>query len=1148
MAVVHPDTGCTDTPKTPTGLTEVPLTVTAVDSTTPTLQAVYNNLCSGDPGQVDFEVLSMSGVNLGGCATGEVNPGTWAQCTYYSDPGNFFPGNGVPLQAGEEYQIEAISQSDEDGEPSSGSENGTFWVDARMGWGTESWMTNISWHPDSQMTVSTNVASGDLNISMSMLQAEAGVGLPIDMNFVSSAAQNGASGDPGKVAWDWTDTFGESLYVNPTGQSITYFAPDGQSAAFIAEYPGGPFNSPGDMPASLYATGGIGYQIVWNTADDSHAAGQVDSFNSTGQLVEEESDQGGTINITYNASNKPSTMTTSAGRTFDFNYYTSGALLGDLENIQEVGTTFEVQIGYNSGGYLDSVENPDSGITQFGYQTLNHQINTITTPAGRELLIGYDTATGTQVTSVAEQDSDFSTNPKWTFTYTPSSYVTGGGQCTSSETFKCGTTVAQDPNGHNTTYTWDNADRVTNTTDVNGQVQATTWNSDNNVTALTDPQNNNETFTWDPDSDVLDTITNPGESLDGSPVAGGQINFQWTSEFPETLHEVTDSTNPSSTLTYTYNTDGEVSEVQDGLPYGEDNTETATYEGIGGASCGGLEGGLCSITDFDGATTNYAYNSTGELTSITPPPPGFIGGTPIGSTTFGYNPLGQVSSEKDGRGDTTNYLWNGEGQIKKVTYQDSTNVQLNYDADGNLLSEAAPGGNSTFTYNPAGATKTSNINGDSTTYGYDPVGNLLTMNDSVIGNTTYNYTNVNELHQVMDPWGHTTTLAYESGNDELLQTISLPGSVTETYGYDSADRVTSFGVAHSGTNLISDTYDYFNSSGADANLLQSVDTTTPSGSTGANYGYDALERLAGAGEGETGYGYEYNGDGGITQTTVNATQNNLNLNQNNQNENNSYNAAGDLTSSSTIGALAYNPAGQTSSITPTGHSAQAISYLSDGQTLPANFGSTTIGYNALGTDSTTNGSATNKFLRTPDGTLLADYTSGAPNYYIIDPTGSVVGLTNTSGTQVDAYSYDPYGNVLTHTGTVSNPFGYESGYNVPNTDLLHFGERYYDPSSETWTQLDPTGQNSGYAYAGDDPVNASDPSGEVSKFQTLRCLFAVLRAFEVCGDINLPYEPLEPTPLAQAFKTAEGLGEVGADVVEGLLDDAEGGLGDLVDL
>jgi hypothetical protein len=36
--------------------------------------------------------------------------------------------------------------------------------------------------------------------------------------------------------------------------------------------------------------------------------------------------------------------------------------------------------------------------------------------------------------------------------------------------------------------------------------------------------------------------------------------------------------------------------------------------------------------------------------------------------------------------------------------------------------------------------------------------------------------------------------------------------------------------------------------------------------------------------------------------------------------------------------------------------------------------------------------------------------------------------------------------------------------------------------------------------------------------------------------------------LTHPFKTAEGLGEVGADVVEGLLDDAEGGLGDLVDL
>ena len=49
--------------------------------------------------------------------------------------------------------------------------------------------------------------------------------------------------------------------------------------------------------------------------------------------------------------------------------------------------------------------------------------------------------------------------------------------------------------------------------------------------------------------------------------------------------------------------------------------------------------------------------------------------------------------------------------------------------------------------------------------------------------------------------------------------------------------------------------------------------------------------------------------------------------------------------------------------------------------------------------------------------------------------------------------------------------------------LYKFGERYYDPSTARWTQLDPSdapldthGWNR-YIYAGNDPINFIDPSG-----------------------------------------------------------------------
>jgi RHS repeat-associated protein len=1063
-AAVHPDTGGTNTPEAPTTLTEIPFTLTAVESTTPTLSAVYNNATSSYTGYVQYEVLTPAGQVL---ATGEgttVSPGSVSTWNY--------PTTDAPLQVGRQYDIDAESVS---GTANSGYDTtGSFWVDPRLSWGTQPWMTNQTWTPDSQMTVHVNVASGDLNISMAMLQTEAGVNLPIDLNFVETASQDEASSEQThKIAYDWLDTFGEHLYIDPTGKSITYFGPDGESAAFIKN--GSSWNAPGDIPATL-TTSGSGYQLAWNTSDSDHAAGQVDTYSSTGDMTQEESATGQTLSIAYNSSNEPATMTTSAGRTFDFNYYTSGSLSGYLENIQQAGTgaSFEVQLGYNSSDLLTSVENPDGGITQFGYQALHNQITSITTPAGRELLIGYDATAGAQVVSVAQQDTDFSTNPTWNFTYNKSAYTTGGTQCmtsTYSGSFECGSTVVEDPNAHNTTYVWDNAGRVTNTTDANGESQAVTWNSDNDVVSLTNSASQVESFTWDSTHDVLEDITNPQETLSGGGTTpGGVMQLTWSfATAPYTLTQVQDKTNTSSTLTYTYNADHEVSEVQDGLT--TYNTEYAYYQGIGGVSCGGLTGDLCSTKDFDGNTTSYAYNSAGELTSITPPT---NTGTQVGATSFGYNALGQVTSEEDGRSaDTTDYQWNGEGQITKVTYQDGSCVQLNYDADGNLLSEDAPGGDSTFTINAAGLEKTSDINGDSTAYTYDPVGNLETM-DGPLGDTSYSYTAINELYQVTDPWANTTTFAYEPTNDQLVHTVSLPGSITETYGYDNANRVTSYTAANGSGNLITDSYSYLTSgtSPTDANLLQS--STNTAGRT-TSYTYDALERLtsASATSGGTSYSYGYNADGGVTSQDIGGTTASTTLNTNNENAADSYNAAGDLTSDSSIGTFAYNPAGQTSSITPSGGSAESIGYLADGQTAPNAIGSIDLTYNAIGIDD----SATNEFLRTPDGQLLAEYSGGHPYYYLIDPTGSVVGLANTSGTLVNSDSYSPYGVQTATLSGISNPFEYESGYTVPGTTLLHFGDRYYSPNKATWTQLDPTGQNAAYVYAGDDPINLSDPSG-----------------------------------------------------------------------
>jgi RHS repeat-associated protein len=135
-------------------------------------------------------------------------------------------------------------------------------------------------------------------------------------------------------------------------------------------------------------------------------------------------------------------------------------------------------------------------------------------------------------------------------------------------------------------------------------------------------------------------------------------------------------------------------------------------------------------------------------------------------------------------------------------------------------------------------------------------------------------------------------------------------------------------------------------------------------------------------------------------------------------------------------------------------------------------------------------SATVYFLHDPYGNILGE-TSGtsATRYFLKDAIGSVIAVINGSGSTVrDRYSYGPYGAMTVVSGSDYEPIGYASGYEDTKTELVKFGARYYDPMSGRWTQMDPIGGSianpstlNGYIYAGDDPINNADPTGESSE-------------------------------------------------------------------
>ena len=186
---------------------------------------------------------------------------------------------------------------------------------------------------------------------------------------------------------------------------------------------------------------------------------------------------------------------------------------------------------------------------------------------------------------------------------------------------------------------------------------------------------------------------------------------------------------------------------------------------------------------------------------------------------------------------------------------------------------------------------------------------------------------------------------------------------------------------------------------------------------------------------------------------------------------------------------------------------------------------------------TTSGTTeTHNFFYDNTGKPYAMQINGTTYYYVANLQGDVMGLVDTSGNSVASYTYDPYGKVLTATGTLAekNPLRYRGYYYDSESSLYYLLSRYYDPAVRRFINADSyasTGQGivgyNMFSYCSNGPIIRSDPGGNFG-------ILGIIAVGAVVGG------------LLGAFSAATTGGDILESAIEGCLTGAVGSVFSIV--
>ena len=121
------------------------------------------------------------------------------------------------------------------------------------------------------------------------------------------------------------------------------------------------------------------------------------------------------------------------------------------------------------------------------------------------------------------------------------------------------------------------------------------------------------------------------------------------------------------------------------------------------------------------------------------------------------------------------------------------------------------------------------------------------------------------------------------------------------------------------------------------------------------------------------------------------------------------------------------------------------------------------------------------------GLIAMKPNGGNAQFAAYDGNGNVIGLVDgATGATSANYEYGPFGETLRLTGTqaAANPFRFSTKATEPESGLVYYGYRYYNPATGRWINRDPSNEHNSdslYSLVGNHPVCGYDYLGLYEK-------------------------------------------------------------------